>query len=241
MTGSPASFPILLLLALLAGFVTPVGAQTPGTTAVVATPPQPAWQELDQTQQQILAPLAEDWNRMENYRRKKWLGIAARYPRMAEQEQERVQRRMREWADMTPEQRKEVREKYKNIKQLPPERKNAVKQKWQEYANLSEEQRLQLKEAGAARPRQAAPQGIGKAFTTLPLRTLAPLSLRPAPAPPPPPPPPPAQPNRKRVLRQGRHTPIAPPPQILRIPGDGQIPSLLPPMPKRAPAPSRKP
>ena len=57
---SPGAACFLMLLALLAGVVAPAAAQTISTTTVVATPPQPVWQELSETQQQILAPLAED-------------------------------------------------------------------------------------------------------------------------------------------------------------------------------------
>lgn len=242
MTLSQAFAPILLMLALLAGLVSPLQAQTPSTTAVVATPPQPTWQELSETQQQILAPLVDDWNGMENYRRKKWLGIAERYPRMGEEEQARVQRRMREWADMTPQQRKDAREKYRNIKQLPPERKQAVKQKWEEYANLPEEQRLQLKEAGAARPKTAPPAGLGTAFTTLPAkRVLTPLSPRPTADAQRPRPIPPSLPDAQERLQEGIIAPRQPRLLPLRIQAEGRLPSLLPPVAVRRASSTKKP
>ena len=84
---------VILSLALAA----PLAAQPP-TTAVIGTPPQPGWSLLSAQQKTILAPLAGEWDRMENIRRKKWLGIAERYPAMKPDEQRRVQERMREWA-----------------------------------------------------------------------------------------------------------------------------------------------
>jgi hypothetical protein len=60
---------------------TPIQAAT--NPVVIATPPQPTWAALSQEQQTILAPLAPEWNAMENYRRKKWLGIAQRYNSIA--------------------------------------------------------------------------------------------------------------------------------------------------------------
>ena len=45
-------------------------------------PVRPAWSELTQQQQQILAPLAPEWDRMDATRRKNWVGIAERYPKM---------------------------------------------------------------------------------------------------------------------------------------------------------------
>jgi hypothetical protein len=40
---------------------------------------QPSWSELNPDQKRILAPLSGDWDKMEGFRRKKWLGIAQRY------------------------------------------------------------------------------------------------------------------------------------------------------------------
>ena len=103
------------------------------STAVIATPPQPAWTALAPDQKQILSPLAGDWDKMENYRRKKWLGIAKRYPTMKPEEQQRIQERMREWAALPPEVRQEAREKFKEYNKLSPEAKAALRQRWQEY------------------------------------------------------------------------------------------------------------
>ena len=100
---------------------------------VTATPPQPKWAMLTQQQQVVLAPLAGDWDNMENYRRKKWLGIAARYPSMTPDAQQRMQEKMREWAALPPEVRRDAREKYKEYNKLSPESKAALKQRWQEY------------------------------------------------------------------------------------------------------------
>lgn len=123
-------------------------AAEPPTTAVIGTPPQPAWSQLSPKQQETLAPLAKDWDKMENIRKKKWLGIADRYPSMKQDEQHRMQDRMREWANLTPDQRAKVRSSYKDFNQLPPEQKQLVKQKWEAYSNLPREQQLLLREAG---------------------------------------------------------------------------------------------
>src|SRR4030095_5762271 len=96
-------------VALCAFLLAPAWADTP-TSTVIGTPPQPAWTQLTAEQRTILAPLGTQWDKMENFRRKKWLGIAERYSRMAPEEQRRVQARMREWATMTPDQRAKVRD-----------------------------------------------------------------------------------------------------------------------------------
>ena len=134
---------VILALALTA----PVIAEPP-TTVVIGTLPQPGWDALNPLQKSILAPLAADWNNMENLPRKKWLGIAERYPNMKPDEQRRVQERMREWASLTPEQRSKVRGTYKDFNQLPPEQKAVVKQKWEAYSNLPSDEKQRIRESG---------------------------------------------------------------------------------------------
>lgn len=120
----------------------------PPTTAIIGTPPQPLWSQLNLQQRDILAPLSGDWDKMENIRRKKWLGIADRYPGMKTDEQQRMKDRMREWAALTPEQRTKVRSSYKDFNQLPPEQKQVVRQKWDAYSNLPQEQQTRIREGG---------------------------------------------------------------------------------------------
>lgn len=135
---------VILCLALIAP---PVTADLP-TTVVIGTLPQPAWSQLSTQQKIILAPLANDWETIENVRKKKWLGIADRYPSMKPDEQLRTQERMREWARLTPEQRAKVRDSYKDFNQLPPEQKTAVKKKWEAYSNLPQEEKQRVREGG---------------------------------------------------------------------------------------------
>lgn len=123
-------------------------AAEPPTTAIIGTPPQPGWGQLNAQQKSVLAPLSKDWDGMENIRRKKWLGIAERYPSMKPDEQQRMQDRMREWAALSPTERSKVRDTYKDFNLLPSEQKQVVKQKWEAYSNLSPEERQRVRESG---------------------------------------------------------------------------------------------
>lgn len=138
-------------IALGLALLSPIHAAVPQLT-------QPAWKELSVGHRQILAPLAGEWDKLEPWRRKKWIGIAERYPSMGAEEQDRIQRRMKDWAKLTPEERRAAREKYKNLKKAPPEHREAVKQQWQEYKALPEEEKQRLKaQAGPRKPvRKAA-------------------------------------------------------------------------------------
>jgi len=100
--------------------------------AAAADKKQPDWSQLTPEQQQILAPLASDWNNFDDRMRKKWLLTAKRYPKMTPEKQQRLLTQMKDWAKLTPEQRTVARENYKKLAKQPPEKREAVKQKWQE-------------------------------------------------------------------------------------------------------------
>ena len=119
-------------------------------SVLAATPQkkQPSWAELAPTQQQVLAPLASDWDNFDAQRKRKWIGIAKRYPTMTPDEQARVQRRMQDWAKLTPEQRRAASERYKKIEKLPPEKRQALKSEWEQYRKT--------RPAGAAKSPPAA-------------------------------------------------------------------------------------
>jgi len=143
---------VILCLAL----ATVIAAEPPAT-AVIGTPPQPGWSLLNAQQKAILAPLAGEWDKMENIRRKKWLGIAERYPAMKPDEQRRMQERMREWASLTPEQRAKIRDSYKEFNQLPSEQKQVVKQKWEAYSNLPPDEKQRVRQSGKSAQLLAPP------------------------------------------------------------------------------------
>ena len=114
----------LLLLALAGG--------------AVAAPQDrgPPWAALNADQQQALAPLAGEWNKLSKPHKTKWLGIAKRYPAMNAQEQKRVQMRMQKWAKLTPQQRDQAREQYRSIGKLAPDRREELRRHWAEYQAL---------------------------------------------------------------------------------------------------------
>jgi hypothetical protein len=133
---------LLLLLAL------PLGAQ-----AAKGAPPSraPEWSQLTADQQQILAPLADDWANIEPPRRIKWVEIAKRYPKMTAQQQARLQSQIKQWASLTPQQRAEVRERYKKLQDLPPEKREEIRRRWHEYNSLTEQEKHKLRQAHPGR------------------------------------------------------------------------------------------
>ncbi len=113
---------------------------------------KPLWSELSPAQQQALAPLANEWDKLDSLRKNKWLAIGNRYATMKPTEQQRMQERMHDWVKLTPEQRRIARESYARAKKLNPEQKSA---QWEQYQQLPEEQKKKLAADAASKKRVA--------------------------------------------------------------------------------------
>jgi hypothetical protein len=120
------------------------------------------WADLSPYDQQVLAPLAPEWDKLDTQRKQKWLGIVQRYPNMHPDQQQRIQEQMGAWARLTPDERRAARAQFKTLKQLPPEQRQEVRQKWQEYQRLPPEKKQELSTrpvapAGGPPPAKATP------------------------------------------------------------------------------------
>lgn len=140
-----AHFAIIGAVSLVLSLLLSLPARAAPTTPLE----QPKWSELTPQQQQVLAPLAKDWDGLESFRRKKWLGIVQRYPSMTPQQQQRISTQMKTWAAMTPAERNAARERFKKLNKAPPEQREAIKQKWQQYNQLPESEKQKLKQRAA--------------------------------------------------------------------------------------------
>ncbi len=115
---------------------------------------KPLWSELTKPQQQVLQPLATDWDKMEAVKKLKWVEIANRFKTMKPDEQQRVHERMRNWAvELTPEQRRVARENYATTKKIDPGQKSA---QWEQYQQLPEAEKKRLAAEAALKKKQVA-------------------------------------------------------------------------------------
>jgi hypothetical protein len=96
----------------------------------------PQWASLNGNQQEALAPLAAEWDKLSKPHKAKWLGIAKRYPGMKPEEQKRVQARMQKWAKLSPQQRDQAREQYRSIGKAVPSQREKLRRYWAEYQAL---------------------------------------------------------------------------------------------------------
>ena len=126
----------LIAIILCLSFVAPVFAAAPVQPKAAASqskPAKPDWSELTPAQQNVLAPLKEDWSTLDTLRRKKWVKIADGYPKLKPDAQKRLQARMQDWAKLSSEQRRVAREKFLAFKKMPPEKRAHVQSQWQQY------------------------------------------------------------------------------------------------------------
>ena len=92
----------------------------------------PMWKDLKAEEQQALAPVAQDFDKLPDGARLNFYKAAQRYPKLTPVQQARFKSQITEWAKMHPEERKKAREKYRKYKELPPEKREEVKDKWHE-------------------------------------------------------------------------------------------------------------
>ena len=114
-------------------------------TAAIAAPKVdgPQWASLTADQQQVLAPLADNWDKgLTREQKTKWIGITKRYSSMTPEEQKRVQARMQKWAKLTPAQRAQAREQYRSFGKVAPDhQREELHRYWAAYQALPREEK----------------------------------------------------------------------------------------------------
>ncbi len=166
------------------GFALFAAAFACATLAAAPAKKNSAWSELTSEQQQILKPLASEWDTLDAARRAKWLGIAKRYPQMTPIGQKRVQNRMAAWVKLTPDQRRKAREQYRKIGNLPPDKREEVSQQWAEYQQLPDDVKKRLAVEQPKKPEKIAPRERKKtANSAKPAVTASPPPPAAAPSP----------------------------------------------------------
>lgn len=114
---------------------------------------EPGWEDLDEAQQEILAPFAPEWNTWPMAEKRSWLAFADRMQQLPEAQRQRARRRILEWANMSPEERRIARLNHQNARRRPmPER---VKE-WERYQSFSYAERERLRHSEQAHDIAAA-------------------------------------------------------------------------------------
>lgn len=134
--------------------VRPAAPVLPPVSALAAAP---NWQGLTPAQRDLLAPLANDWDKLGPTQRSKWLNATPRLATLPPAELARLHERMRDWAHLTPSERANARVSFQVAKQVDAEQRQA---KWEAYQALPPEKRQELAEKAEAR-RKAQTKAAG--------------------------------------------------------------------------------
>jgi hypothetical protein len=169
-----SSAPITDNLTVNSATLNPVALPVAKTSTSAPVSGKITWSQLSTEQKAALAPLANEWDKMDALRQKKWLGVANKYANMKPEEQQRVQERVQTWVKMTPEQRMAVRENFANTSKKSPEQKSA---QWQQYQQLSESEKQKFANETKAKKTLTTIQPESKRTTP----ALAPLKKGPPP------------------------------------------------------------
>ncbi|MDR2451900.1 MAG: DUF3106 domain-containing protein [Candidatus Accumulibacter sp.] len=147
--------PFLARAGVMLGFFLACPGWTQAASPVaIATPPQPGWSKLSIPQKIVLAPLADEWDSLASFSRRKWLEFAVRFPLLSPEEQRRAQGQMWKWRKLTPEERQAARENYQFALRLSTGQRQELKQKWEKYSSLSGEEKEKFKQRAAGKPAQ---------------------------------------------------------------------------------------
>lgn len=120
--------PLAATLLLSLAWCLPASADSP------PQPAQPAWEQLDPAQRELLiAPLRERWNSNPEDRQK-MLDRAGRWQQLSPEQRRRAHQGMDRWKHMNPEQRDAARTLYSHMRTLEPEARATLKRHWKQMS-----------------------------------------------------------------------------------------------------------
>ncbi|MCS3803397.1 putative Fe-S protein YdhL (DUF1289 family) [Chromobacterium alkanivorans] len=111
----------LLIALCLSGLLAPAAKASP--------PASPRWAQLSAEQQQVLAPLATEWDRYAPYKKQNLLAIVPQFQQLPEAQRQRVQQKLKAWSELSQQQRDEIRANWKALQQMPPEQRQQAIQR----------------------------------------------------------------------------------------------------------------
>ncbi|MCE2744882.1 MAG: DUF3106 domain-containing protein [Burkholderiales bacterium] len=100
------------------------------------------WSELSSKQQELLAPLKNDWNSMTNAQQERWLKVGRKYENEPEERQAIMRERVSTWSGLSPREKAAARENYKALREKRQGERNSS---WNSYQSLDQKQREEFK------------------------------------------------------------------------------------------------
>jgi len=146
----------MLLLSLPAAAADANPELRPTATTVAPPLPQitaPKWTDLEESERQVLQPLASVWDEMSTTRRRKWRSIVKNYAQLSPVDQSKIRERMGEWALLSTKERQLARLNFAQSKNVNPQE---LASHWEIYQSLSEADRKALSDRTPPVPTGAA-------------------------------------------------------------------------------------
>lgn len=100
------------------------------------------WSGLSGKQQELLAPLKNDWDDMSNAQRERWLQVGRKYENEPVERQAVMRERVSTWSKMSPRDKAAARENYKALKEKHQGERNSS---WNSYQSLDPKRRDEFK------------------------------------------------------------------------------------------------
>lgn len=100
------------------------------------------WSELSSKQQELLAPLKDEWDSLTNSQRERWLKVGRKYETEPADRQATMRERVSAWSKMSPRDKAAARENYKALKEKRQGERNSS---WNSYQSLDPKKRDEFK------------------------------------------------------------------------------------------------
>lgn len=101
------------------------------------------WSELSPKQQELLAPLENEWNSMTDSQRERWLKVGRKYEGEPAERQAIMRERVSTWSGLSPREKAAARENYKALKEKRQGERNSS---WNSYQSLDPKKRDEFKD-----------------------------------------------------------------------------------------------
>lgn len=117
------------------------------------------WEQLGDTEQQVLQPYAERWDSMSPEQQLRLQKGARRWAGMSGEERKQTRERFRRWQALSDEQKQRIRERYQQFMKMEPEQQQRIRQRMQQFNQLPQERREALRQRWqSAKQEQQRPQ-----------------------------------------------------------------------------------
>lgn len=117
----------------------------------------PEWNQLSREQQQLLAPLAGNWDGLDESRRERLLGGVERYLSMNAEERDKAWGRFRVWQGLDEEEKQHIRQQFERFGNMDAKEQERLRERFERFQQLPEERRKALRNDWQSRRDDRAP------------------------------------------------------------------------------------